>query len=235
MGFLSGISKLITSPITSLVGDVAGGLFGASEAEKNRKFQASQTGTQYQRAVKDLRAAGLNPILAAKTGGNAAASGSMPPIPDIGSSARHASKYRAEMDVMRAQADNLKATAQETAQRTEKLKFQTVQEQKRAIRDEFIGDMLDATTSTARQVIDKGTSVARRHKEGLGQAAQSAKEAAFEAWYKAFGRPTGKIGNSNVNGKVGKGNKKGPLRVRVTPSGKPMSKPEIEEWLKQLK
>lgn len=36
----------------------------SSEAEKNRLFQADQSGTAYQRAAKDLEAAGLNRILA---------------------------------------------------------------------------------------------------------------------------------------------------------------------------
>lgn len=50
--------------------------FSAAEAEKNRLFQSEQANTQWQRAVKDLKAAGLNPILAYSKGGNSAASGS---------------------------------------------------------------------------------------------------------------------------------------------------------------
>lgn len=50
--------------------------FSAAEAEKNRLFQSEQANTQWQRAVKDLKAAGLNPILAYSKGGNTAASGS---------------------------------------------------------------------------------------------------------------------------------------------------------------
>lgn len=46
--------------------------FSADEAEKNRKWQEYMSNTAHQREIKDLKAAGLNPVLSAM-GGNGAA------------------------------------------------------------------------------------------------------------------------------------------------------------------
>lgn len=72
------------------IGNIAGGMissggaqaannataaYNAIEAQKNRDFQERMANTAYQRAMGDMRAAGLNPILAYSQGGAATPSG----------------------------------------------------------------------------------------------------------------------------------------------------------------
>lgn len=60
--------------------------FNSSEAQKNRDFQEYLSNTSYQRAMNDMKKAGLNPILAYSQGGASTPSGSAASSASSGSS-----------------------------------------------------------------------------------------------------------------------------------------------------
>ncbi len=78
-GFASGLAGLFGGGISSAV--------AAKEAKKNRQFQERMSSTAYQRSMKDMRSAGLNPILAYQKGGASTPGGAQANIPDMGPAA----------------------------------------------------------------------------------------------------------------------------------------------------
>lgn len=66
---------LLTGVLGAVGGSLVSGLFNKSSAKDQMEFQAQQTGTEYQRAVEDMKKAGLNPALAYSKGGNSSGTG----------------------------------------------------------------------------------------------------------------------------------------------------------------
>lgn len=105
MGILSDIGDAFTGGLVSAWGASKQRKHARKEAKKMRDFQERMSNTAMQRRVEDLRAAGLNPILAATQGGASSPGGAMAPVNDpVGaglSTARARLRERQEVRNMR--------------------------------------------------------------------------------------------------------------------------------------
>lgn len=100
------------------IGSAISAGLASREAGKTRKWARQMRSTQYQATMRDMKLAGLNPILVSRLGPSSAPQGAMAQIPDFGKSAAagaqagvSASKVGGERRLLNSQAENNSAQA----------------------------------------------------------------------------------------------------------------------------
>lgn len=106
-----------------IVGDVIEGISSAKQSRRERRFMADQAANAHQTEVKDLRKAGLNPILSAFNGGTQAGGYSQPVTPNVSESISSAVQLKKQRELIDAQIDSARATTSNTQEDTETKKI----------------------------------------------------------------------------------------------------------------
>lgn len=102
------------------------------EAKRQRDWQERMANTAHQRQVKDLRKAGLNPVLSAMQGGAATPSGAVAGVPDFSQSVNtglEGQRLSEDMRIMKQQRKKLKAETAAATSQKEKLDAATLLDQ----------------------------------------------------------------------------------------------------------
>lgn len=143
----SPIASLLGSPVAgaaigglgSLLGGVMANRGASKEADKSRQWQERMRATQYQTAVADLKAAGLNPMLAYSQGGAGTPSGAQAQVQNVGTPA-----VTSAMDVLTRMlsAENLHAQNEQIRSQTANIRINT---------EKQLADM-DLTSATEAEV-----------------------------------------------------------------------------------
>lgn len=104
-------------------GGLLGGSMSRSEASKLRDWQADQYSRRYQITMGDMRAAGLNPMLAYSQGPGSSPSGQMGDMSAIQSGFSSAASIAAQAEVRKTQADNTQANTEKVKAEAELAKM----------------------------------------------------------------------------------------------------------------
>lgn len=87
----------------AIAGSLVSGLFNQRSANRNIAFQRQMSNTAWQRAMADMKAAGINPILAAKVGPASTPGGAQASMPDLGATYNTAQSVQQQGQLIQSQ------------------------------------------------------------------------------------------------------------------------------------
>lgn len=123
------------------MGSLVTGAFNSWQAGKNRRFQRQMSNTAWQRAMADMKKAGVNPILAAKVGPASTPGGASASMPDLGSTINTAQQIDNQKQQIDQQIEESKAKVGEIVAKTNLTAAQIPQVEKQV---ELLGKQIEA-------------------------------------------------------------------------------------------
>ena len=133
--------KVAIAAGANLVGTLYQQRQARKRANEQMGFQERMSNTAYQRAVKDMRAAGINPIMASKLGGASTPTGAMAPTPDfsnIGTKGLQAMATARQMQLTKAQTTNTNEQAKVHSTTADYNSARTLVEEQKAKTEQLI-------------------------------------------------------------------------------------------------